>query len=125
MASPVKTYRTADGQEITCLEDLPSAARLLARQRVLNKYFPLAGFFVLLPSGWFFRATSGWLHWPVLVIFSIALFGPILYPFLLLCFFRCPVCRNRFALLKACPSCGLPTHRDPRKSMFPNFSPDS
>jgi hypothetical protein len=121
MANPPKTYQTVDGQEITCLEDLPKAARLLARQRLLIKWYWAATFFVLIPSGWFFRTTGGWFHWPLFFIVLAGLFGPVLYPFLLLCFFRCPVCQKRFALLKACPACGLPTHRDPSKSLFAGF----
>jgi len=118
MATPPKTYRTADGQEITCLEDLPSAARLLARQRFMIKWYYAATFVILIPSSWLFRATSGWLHWPVFFIVLIGISGPFLYPFLLLCFFRCPVCLKRFAMLKVCPSCGLPTHRDSSKSLL-------
>jgi hypothetical protein len=125
MASPAKTYKTADGQEITCLEDLPSAARLLARQRLLAKWYWAASLLALIFSSRHFWATSGWLHWPLYFLVLFGLVGPVLFPFLLLCFLRCPVCQKRFALLKACPSCGLPTHRDPRKSLFPNFSPDS
>ena len=49
MASPPKTFKTTDGREITCREDLPNAARLLARLRPMSKWY------------WAGRAWHGWM----------------------------------------------------------------
>jgi hypothetical protein len=121
MATPPKSFRTTDRQEITCLEDLPNVARLLARQHLLIKWYWAASLVALITNGGYFWAQKGWLNWPLFLFVFLGLSGPVFYPFLLLCFFRCPVCRNRFAMLKACPACGLPTHHDPDKSLFAGF----
>jgi len=118
MASSVKMYRTTDGQEITCLEDLPKASRLLARQRFLLRCYVFAAALAILPDIPYFKTHFGRTLWPLSLIVLVGLIGPFVYAFLLLSFFRCPVCRNRFALMKVCPACGLPTHRDPSKSLL-------
>jgi hypothetical protein len=122
MASPPKTFKTTDGREITCREDLPNAARLLAPQRLLIRLYWVASLLTLLSYSGYFWAQSPWLIWPLSFFVLLGLLAPVLYPFLLLCFFRCPVCRNRFVMQRACPACGLPTHRDPAaKSLFAGF----
>jgi hypothetical protein len=121
MATPQKTYRTVDGQEITCLEDLPKAAGLLARQRFLLKCYTVTAVLAILPNIPYIETHFGRALWPLSLLVLLGLTGPWLYAFLLLSFFRCPVCRNRFALMKTCPACGLPTHRDSSKSLLDPF----
>src|SRR4029077_869197 len=104
---------------ITCLDDVPSAARLAARQQFLSKWYRPVGiapfavllFITLVIFGdsdsdsllgrTLMNLTFGSLLWTLFVV------G---YTFYLQFFFRCPRCRWRYGMGEQCNTCGLPRH---------------
>jgi hypothetical protein len=102
--------------KISCLDDVPDAARRGQRQQFLNKWYrpaALAPFVIVLIIDFnFVRNPNNW----IIVSFGLAsLFWAVAiagYAFYLLVSLRCPKCNGRFGLGNNCRSCGLPRHSD-------------
>lgn len=102
--------------EISCLDDVPSAARLAARQQLLAKWYhaiALAPFVAVLFIDTEFFGYSDNRLWLVLVgatlVWALAV---AVYTFYLIFFLKCPRCSWRFGLGSKCRSCNLPRHRN-------------
>lgn len=106
----------SEESEISCLDDVPSAARLAARQQLLAKWYhaiALAPFVAVLFIDTEFFGYSDNRLWLVLVgatlVWALAV---AVYTFYLIFFLKCPRCSWRFGLGSKCGSCNLPRHRD-------------
>jgi hypothetical protein len=105
-------------QEITSLEDVPSAARIAHRQRFLQKWYrvlALAPFGVVVYITLRFfgdKAATPLLMAPIYASLIWAV-GVAIYTLYLTFFsFRCPVCGWRFGSGEKCSTCGLPRSRN-------------
>lgn len=105
--------------DITSLDDVPSAARLAARQQFLTKWYKAVGmapFVVLLfiTLGIFGDndSDSFWGRTLTDLTFSSLLWTLFItgYTFYLQFFLRCPRCRWRYGMGEQCNTCGLPRH---------------
>lgn len=107
-------------QEIRSLDDVPSAARVAARQRFLNRWYKpvaMAPFAVcLFVALKFFPDSRSWFLVSLVEATLIWAFGVAAYAFYLLFWFKCARCHSRFGLDERCRSCGLPRH--PPTDMF-------
>jgi hypothetical protein len=102
------------GRAITCVDDVPAAARLAARQRFFMRWYQAVGLaplavVVFVVFGFFPDSNS-----PILeAVVSAAVIWPlavVIYTVYLWLALRCPVCKNRFGLADNCRSCNLPRH---------------
>jgi hypothetical protein len=101
---------------ISCLEDVPSVARLAARQQLLARWYhaiALAPFAAVLVIDAEFFGYSDSRLWLVLVGATLIwAFAVAVYTFYLTFFLKCPRCGWRFGSGDKCGSCNLPRHRD-------------
>src|SRR5438105_3812648 len=111
-------------KETTCLDDVPSVARIAARQEFLNKHYRLV---VLLPvfvatfiGCKFFGENS---PATLCFVFTSLILGlsALGYHLYLVITLRCPVCGWRFGRGDKCSSCGLRRHAP---SSVNTFLPD-
>ena len=93
-------------QEIRSLDDVPSAARVAARQRFLNRWYKpvaVAPFAVCAFVGLkFFPDSRSWFLVALVEATLIWAFGVAAYAFYLLFWFKCPRCHSRFGLVERC-----------------------
>jgi hypothetical protein len=102
--------------EISCLDEVPSLARIAARQQFLTRWYKavaLAPFVVVLfvVLTFFPKSTS---RIPILFVFASLAWATAIvgYSFFLMFAVKCPACRWRFGMSDRCMNCGLPRHRD-------------
>src|SRR5438270_10788069 len=111
-------------KEITCLDDVPTVARIAARQEFLKKHYKpvvLIPVFVATFIGCrFFGENSSATFYLVSasLILGLSALGYHLYLVITL---RCPVCGWRFGRGDKCSSCGLRRHAP---SSVNTFLPD-
>jgi hypothetical protein len=102
--------------EIGSLDDVPSLARIAARQQFLTRWYKavaLAPFVVVLfvVLTFFPKSTS---RIPSVFVFASLVWAMAVvgYSFFLMIAIRCPACGWRFGMSNKCMSCGLPRHRN-------------
>jgi hypothetical protein len=108
-------------KEVACVDDVPSVARMAARQQFFAKWYRLLALVpfaaILFIAFEFFPNPNSWTQ-VVLVFVAIIWGGSVAgYAFYLMFAVRCPECRSRFGLGEKCRSCGLPRHRDSRPAV--------
>jgi hypothetical protein len=115
MADSRRVELDGAGNTLTCIDDIPTVARLAARQQFLNKWYRPLGlvpFSVLIFIDFIFLHGSNNGLLVALVFISLLCAGAVSgYAFYLLFAVKCPVCKNRFGLGENCSSCNLPRHR--------------
>lgn len=102
--------------EISCLDDIPSVARLAGRQRLLVRWYhaiAIAPFVAVLFIDVEFFEDSDSGRWLVLVGATLIwAFAVAVYTFYLTFFLKCPRCGWRYGSGYKCGSCNLPRHRN-------------
>jgi hypothetical protein len=111
-----ESLTTLHNAEIKCLDEVPSLARIAARQQFLTRWYKpvaLAPFAVVLfvVLTFFPKSTS---RIPILFVFATLAWGMAVvgYSFFLMFAVRCPACSWRFGMSNKCMNCGLPRHCD-------------
>jgi hypothetical protein len=108
---------TAETTEITCLDDVPSVARVAAQQEFLHRWYGLVAIVpfmvVLFIVTKFFGKSSNPI--PVIFVFASLLWATVVmgYTIYLRFALKCPACGWRFGVRDKCSSCGLLRHPDP------------
>lgn len=113
-------FETTENQ-IKCVDDVPEAARLGAKQQFFNKWYrpvALAPFVLMLIVVFrFFPNANGW-PWVILGTATLLWAGGVAgYAFYLIIAFKCPSCHERFGLGERCKSCDLPRHGEGLESL--------
>lgn len=103
--------------KVTCIDDVPSAAHLAARQRFFKRWYrPIAlapfALIVFVAIKFFSNSTSKLID--ALIFLSLAwALAVAAYTFYLVFFsLKCPACASRFGIGDKCRTCGLPRHGD-------------
>ncbi len=112
--------------QIRSLDDTPSAARIAARQRFLNRWYKplaIAPFAIcLFLSLKFFPDSRSWFFVALIEATLVWAFGVAAYAFYLLFWFQCPRCQSRYGIGGQCRSCDLPRHTP--SEMFKSLNED-
>lgn len=112
--------------ETRCLDDVPSLARLAARQQFFGRWYKavaLAPFVVVLFAvlTFFPKSTS---QIPSIFVFASLVWAISVagYSFFLMFAVRCPACGWKFGMSDQCMNCGLPRHRDDASAVPPSIT---
>ena len=112
-----------DPDNIRCLDDCPSVARLAARQEFIGKYYRplvLLHFIVAMFRGIKLFGENGPITFALIFDALIWGAGVLGYHLYLIFTLRCPVCGWRFGRGERCSSCGLARH--PTSTEFESLS---
>jgi hypothetical protein len=113
---------TEDGKAISCLQDVPSVARLADRQLFLTRWYYAVGiapFAVFIFTALKFFPNSTNRIFDVLVYLTLGwAFFVSVYTLYLMFAVRCPACNSRYGAAEQCGSCGLPRYSSLAVSQF-------
>ena len=107
---------SSDGNEISCLEDVPDVAARLSRQQWIASHYQviaLAPFAVVVfvTLKFFSQSTNRVWVWLVGLTLVWAMAVAVYAFYSLFWGVKCPVCGSGFGSREECRSCGLPEHR--------------